>query len=1146
MANRYGEEEPQEFHFGEWSTSSDSNSQYDSDTICPISLNDLAKFDDKASSSPTEETDFVVPSLTKAIENRNSKEVFSVEDSHHKISHDDPKLPFDFTQKTTVLGLESTITFDTQSESESESLKSNPPTKKKIEDNNASKQEDCKILSFTALVKDDEAFLKLQNGFSSSSSDSDFLVVTNEEVLAPDSDSSTEAAFEEFRSSQNSQMKSQISFNKINKSNLSNSNNSNVSTITNVSNDFLEEKSESMSSISRPKSCPPSSSKLETSNSQKCSKELTFLSDEDSESADVEIENSNSENYENENDNSIVSDSNIYKSDSLISNSSYLSDSIHNNRSKNSQNFNQCTNKSINRRINQSMNKNLTKSSNESVNETINQSINSSFNERMNVSVNKSVDKSISYEVNQSIKEFMSKQTKNSMNSSINKSKNINNNKSITKSTNILEYSQNYDSDDSDARNKSMLSDSLDNSLNNGSNKQNIKIMLSTSSDSDSEPMKVVVQQPNKKAINASFGMRSSEIEAMESNTNHIIAPLSGFLKKNNKSSKQSNLHLINQSRQKNQSKPKINNLNKNFVENDVEEYENDILPDFESSSSSVKFQKEVFDCKPSIEQSKMLENSLKEENDSLNEEVLNENKVTRPASTPPEIPLPSKVKSPLKQPTKSVIHYASEPQYPTIPSILPSNIPSYPIIPNINEIPAEILAAAIPKMTILPKDDEKGTSDVGFESDDVQSEDVPDISFASAIDEKPIQEEKDAFLQSIYKGYEFIPETSCVKPQKTEYGKPHLNSSESESNSYSSSDKDDDEDKWFDDDIDNPSPISTPMKSAKTKSQIKNPKQKINKDNKNVVKKENDEITMKEDVELPQMNEEFIDTDALFEIKRQEKVNKTFYEIICEPMNPTSHCISLVITINSLLNIPPQSGVTNLDLYVTFSDETCSPITINLKKAGFRSGKYEAKDAQYLFHFPITSLLVLSFELLGDGKRLCGSNISLIDQKLISSGKHYLKLLQRPTLHCETKKGDKDPIIELSISKLTDKDEGQVQILPDYSIVPVFFVDSVVAYKQLINHALTQKSSNYEKLTFFTVTLCDMENMKRFAKVFNDSMHKLPKEKRNDKTKLKVFLDILQKEPLIGHQRDPPFSTNDLSILNVTELPFLNPLSQL
>ena len=206
MANRYDEDAPQEFHFGNWSTSSDSGSQYDSDSICPISLNDLVNVDEKENLSELEETDFFVPSLEKAI--KKSKEQLNKEsdedDDNDEVNdqkdfdllNKDFIFPNDFSQTATVLGLDSTVEFNDE------------------DDSNAKKDDEAStdIESPNSFIKNNKHLLNvnLNEFLSDSSSSSKEEEVDVIDLTEQDSDSSNEEDIEKSTSLQNHRMKSQF------------------------------------------------------------------------------------------------------------------------------------------------------------------------------------------------------------------------------------------------------------------------------------------------------------------------------------------------------------------------------------------------------------------------------------------------------------------------------------------------------------------------------------------------------------------------------------------------------------------------------------------------------------------------------------------------------------------------------------------------------------------------------------------------------------------------------------------------------------------------------------------------------------------------------------------------------------------------
>ena len=198
MNTQNNDENLQEFHFGEWTTSSDNDSQeiYDSDTICPISLNDLINIRQKTNKD--EDTEFIVPSLADAFYNKSSNKENELTNQENHFSTSVSKILYDFSQNATVLGFDSSFSDQYLNEEQNKAKNTNEDTHQKLN-------------SFTSLIKNEQTFVKLHEKYFSSSSSSDILIVTNEEViLEPDSDSSTYTAFEEFNQSKITKAKSQI------------------------------------------------------------------------------------------------------------------------------------------------------------------------------------------------------------------------------------------------------------------------------------------------------------------------------------------------------------------------------------------------------------------------------------------------------------------------------------------------------------------------------------------------------------------------------------------------------------------------------------------------------------------------------------------------------------------------------------------------------------------------------------------------------------------------------------------------------------------------------------------------------------------------------------------------------------------------
>ena len=1335
MENQSDDEKSQEFHFGEWTSNSENDSQggYDSDTICPISLNDLISIGKKSQKqNQFDETDFVIPSLADAAnKNKNQNSDNNELNKENTFNSSVSKILYDFSQDATVLGFDSSLSNQSNFDEDVKDDKIEFTSQKVNKNINTEiNSDDEKLKSFTSLVKNEQTFVQLHQKYFSSSSDSDILVVTNnEEVLEPDSDSSTENAFEDYKISQIKQTKSQIydindkgkgnktllsaniPKNRINKSQIqqnqiklskSESKMQNPSTKQTQKNKQSEYESESATnstiqdestenrkSLIQSKKLLNSTAKKESiilstrksmnkmlsSSSQKhvtlvlssssnssssSSSSINFDADDakgrsqsSSKKAIVPLA-SRSRHLNTLTGSELVDSSYSYSSDAeenqLSQNSSDSLDSSLSPKKATKQNQTQRQVSSLAGTLNryqqrkQSQTGSLVRSQSKTKSQLNDQTStlgkSQSKTQSQSVSQTSDLDKSQNKTQNQSISQTsdLDKSQNKTQNQSISQKSALN--KSLQKSQNqsISQTSTLYKSQN---KTQSQLSDQtsdLDKSLQKSQNqsisqtstlyKSQTKSQLS---DQTSTLEKSLTAQSE--SISQSSTLNKSQNKRQSESIIQTSTSIKSLQKSHNQSSNQtrtldesqitqsesiSQSSTLNKPQQNEQTRPETANhskhLNDSFnVTSSDDNKESSLLSEASSSLASLSA------SNPSIVNSPIGAINLQMDYDGT-------------------------IKYPTPKPKKQSERHSSSPvPYPVIPKLVLSDngnrfsqlmngdssnessaaqkesqsASKSPFQVEIEEEEEEVESENENKSELKKsnriENEKQSQKEAGIEKADqnmIEIEEEEEIesesgqpSITESTESINIESESHKSFNVSMSDGSFIQnaKSELRKSRRDKNAKVSASTNEgvvklgsfekrrrrrknnSEDSEGSKSDNDDS--KWVDDDPSSPPQFSTSEELSASKSSQKG-QRKAKSQRKSQNLKESIEKVEKPPINRSK-NESFIDMEKAMSIRVF-----SFYYFISQPQFfneysqkvPNIMFTSLVLTINSVMNLPPPAGVSQLDLIVHFQNLRCSPIIVNLKSARFRSGKYDASDSQLLIRIPLSSpknypqsffynnnseelnclnsnCLVLSFELIGNGKRLCGSNLVLLNESdgrldIADLGKHFLRLMLKPDMKCELKKGEKEPLIEVQINKVADRDELQMNFLPAFSIIHVFFVDSVIAYRQILekyrssqnDDFLNLQSNNdrkiyntdFEMLSFFSSATSDLQSMKYFAKSFKEAMKKMPKDKRSDDDKLKLFVDILRGSVIQGltkAKNNPkamlPFNTRQITNLN-------------
>jgi hypothetical protein len=161
--------------------------------------------------------------------------------------------------------------------------------------------------------------------------------------------------------------------------------------------------------------------------------------------------------------------------------------------------------------------------------------------------------------------------------------------------------------------------------------------------------------------------------------------------------------------------------------------------------------------------------------------------------------------------------------------------------------------------------------------------------------------------------------------------------------------------------------------------------------------------------------------------------------------------------------------------------------------------------------HFPVRPQLVLGVDFLGNERRLAATNILLVEQKVVKSGKYFVFFSQNPKSNCFAKKRWLLPCLSIRLKSV------EVRELRVFLICWNMAVEWIVLFRWvIIDWEVTQI------LSLSGVILSNKELMREFDEEMPGSMKAIPKKRRVLEQK-NVFMQHICRVVLDWSEFRPP-----------------------
>jgi hypothetical protein len=231
---------------------------------------------------------------------------------------------------------------------------------------------------------------------------------------------------------------------------------------------------------------------------------------------------------------------------------------------------------------------------------------------------------------------------------------------------------------------------------------------------------------------------------------------------------------------------------------------------------------------------------------------------------------------------------------------------------------------------------------------------------------------------------------------------------------------------------------------------------------------------------------------------------------------------VSMTLAVCSLHRVVPPIDCARFALDFRFRDGKTEALRMGLMKHPSKKGKFVPRDKDDVFlHFPVRSQLVLGVDFLGNGRRRAATNVLLVGQKVVRSGKYFAFFSQNPRSNCFVKKRGLLPCLSIRLKSV------EVRELPEFLICWNVAVEWIVAFRRIISDfEVTQI------LSLFGVILNNKELMDKFDKETRRSIKRIPRQRRALEQK-DVFVEHMCRVVVDSSEfRPPPFTTDEIAAM--------------